>query len=78
MFRFVLTSLAVTLILIKPAYAYIDPGTASIVLQAVIGGIAAAGIFFRSYLHRLLSALRAWGGKKEPDLPARQEETDGD
>ena len=33
-----------------PAYAYIDPGTASIVLQSIIGGIAAAGLFFRSHI----------------------------
>lgn len=31
-----------------PAHAYVDPGTASIVLQSLIGGIAAAGLFFRS------------------------------
>ncbi len=33
-----------------PAYAYIDPGTASIVLQSIIGGIAAASLFFRSHI----------------------------
>ena len=33
-----------------PAHAYIDPGTASIVLQSIIGGIAAAGLFFRTHI----------------------------
>ena len=33
-----------------PAHAYIDPGTASIILQSVIGGIAAAGLFFRTHV----------------------------
>ena len=28
------------------AYAYIDPGTGGIVLQVIIGAIAAIGIFF--------------------------------
>ena len=78
MIKFAIATLAATFFLVKPAFAYIDPGTASIALQAVIGGVAAAGIFFRSHLQRMLSALRAWGGRKGSDRPALQEETDGD
>ncbi len=37
-----------------PAHAYIDPGTASIVLQSIIGAIAAGSLFFRTHL------LAAW------------------
>ncbi len=33
-----------------PAHAYIDPGTASIVLQSIIGAIAAGSLFFRTHL----------------------------
>ena len=33
-----------------PAHAYIDPGTASIVLQSIIGAIAAGSLFFRVHL----------------------------
>ena len=33
-----------------PAHAYIDPGTASIVLHGIVGGIAAAGLFFRTHI----------------------------
>ena len=33
-----------------PAHAYIDPGTASIVLQSIIGAIAAGTLFFRTHV----------------------------
>lgn len=33
-----------------PAHAYVDPGTASIVLQSIIGAIAAGSLFFRTHL----------------------------
>ncbi len=34
--------LFLTLIFSKPAYAYLDPGTGSIIIQAILGFIAAA------------------------------------
>lgn len=34
----------------QPAYAYLDPGTGSILLQAIIGGIAAMMMFGRGAL----------------------------
>ena len=37
------------------AYAYIDPGTGSIMLQALIGGIAAAGAAISFYWSRIKS-----------------------
>ena len=36
-----------------PAYAYLDPATGSIILQAVIGGVAGATLLFRTQLYRL-------------------------
>ncbi len=36
-------------------WAYIDPGTGSIILQVVIGGLLGASYFMRSKLKRLLS-----------------------
>lgn len=35
---------------VKPAQAYVDPGTATIAIQALLGAIAAGGIFFRHKL----------------------------
>lgn len=42
----------------KPAYAYIDPGTSSIVLQIVLGGIGGAWLFLKSLPGGLLTRLR--------------------
>jgi hypothetical protein len=36
-----------------PAHAYIDPATGSIVLQAAIGAIAGATLFFRTSLYKV-------------------------
>ncbi len=41
---------AVYLSLSSPAAAYLDGATASMVLQALIGGAATAAFYFRSYL----------------------------
>lgn len=35
----------------KPAYAYIDPGTISIVVQAVVAGVAGAAATFRYWIN---------------------------
>jgi hypothetical protein len=34
---------ALSVVLTRPAHAYLDPGTASMLLQGILGGIAAAG-----------------------------------
>lgn len=54
--RALYTSLAFALFFASPAYAYIDPGTGSILLQALIGGIAAATTFVTLKYHALKSA----------------------
>ncbi len=41
-----------------PAWAYLDPGTGSMILQGVIGGIAAAVVLGKLYWHRLLRFLK--------------------
>lgn len=37
----------------SPAYAYLDPATGSIILQALFGAIAGAAVFFRTSLYRV-------------------------
>ena len=37
---------------------YIDPGTASMLISTILGGIAAVGVFLKMYWHRLLVLLR--------------------
>lgn len=46
------------LMLTDTAYAYLDPGTGSILLQGLIGAVAAGLAFFKFYWHRLKSVLR--------------------
>lgn len=36
-----------------PAHAYIDPGTGSIILQSIIGGIAAGALVIKLYWAKL-------------------------
>jgi hypothetical protein len=37
-----------------PAHAYLDPGTGSIILQAIIGGIAMGAVTARLYWNKIL------------------------
>ena len=50
-------SLALWAVQIAPAYAYMDPGTGSLLLQGLLGGIAGAAVFIRIYWHKLASWL---------------------
>jgi len=45
------------------AEAYLDPGTGSMMLQVILGGIAAIGVALKLYWHKLRVFLGA--GKKE-------------
>jgi hypothetical protein len=47
-----------TVISTRPAYAYLDPGSASLIIQGIIGTIAAAGFVFRSYLYKFMAMIR--------------------
>lgn len=71
-FKTVLGALAVLgLIGIQPAYAYLDPGTGSIILQAVIGAVAGALIVVKLYWYRFTSFLR---GNKVPGAGERHKD----
>ena len=51
-----------------PAYAYIDPGAGSIILQVLLGGVAGALVLGKLYLSQLKDLLgklfRRSGGSK--------------
>ena len=49
-----------------PAQAYLDPGAGSILLQVLLGGFAAAGVFAKLFWHSLSAPFR------------RRQSTDGD
>ena len=38
----------------QPDFAYIDPGSGSMILQLILGGLAAAAVFLKMFWHRLL------------------------
>jgi hypothetical protein len=40
-----------------PAHAYLDPGTGSMILQVLLGGIAGVAVAGKFYWHRLRSLL---------------------
>ena len=42
---------------ISSAHAYLDPGTGSIILQGIIGAIAAIAVASKLYWHKLLKLL---------------------
>jgi membrane associated rhomboid family serine protease len=49
------------------AQAYLDPGTGSIILQAVIGGIAGGLVLMRIYWAKVKAFVRGQGKPKESD-----------
>ena len=41
----------------QPAAAYLDPGAGSMLLQALLGGVAAVGVIAKLYWHRVTTAI---------------------
>jgi len=41
-----------------PAYAYLDPGSGSMLLQLLLGGVAALAVILKFYWNRFLSLFR--------------------
>lgn len=60
-----------------PAYAYIDPGAGSLVVQMLIGAIATLSAMVSIYFRQLLAFLGI-GKKKTVSLQPRKDETDVD
>jgi len=58
-----LISIFVLLAISLNAHAYLDPGTGSMLLQVILGGIAAVGVAVKLYWHKLRAAFGM--GKKE-------------
>ena len=55
--------------------AYLDPGSGSMILQILLGGVAAIAVTAKLYWHRLLKFLRI---KKDDDVvePKQQQQAD--
>ena len=44
------------LLMFTDAVAYLDPGTGSMLLQVILGGVAAVGVAVKLYWHKLRAA----------------------
>jgi len=47
------------------AYAYLDPGTGSMLLQVILGGIAALGVALKLFWHKIMVAIGRCGRKTQ-------------
>lgn len=61
-----LVALTVVLIVPQAAHAYLDPASGSMILQAVIGGVAAGALAFKYYWRRI-QAFFGYGSTDEPE-----------
>lgn len=67
--RLILVPVAIVAGTATPAYAYLDPGTGSMILQALLGGAAGVAIAGKFYWRRLLVMV---GLRTEPEPPTEQ------
>jgi hypothetical protein len=57
----------IELFMLRPTvFAYLDPGTGSMIVQLLVGGVAAVAVTDKLYWHRILRLLRI--RKDEPEL----------
>ena len=45
------------MLFINTTHAYLDPGTGSMLLQVILGGIAAVGVIIKLYWYKILAFL---------------------
>ena len=60
------------LLFTQPAWAYLDPGTGSMLLQVILGGIAAVGVALKLGWHKIRAAL-GFAAKSDEDEEQEQE-----
>ena len=46
------------LLVATPAWAYLDPGTGSMLLQVILGGVAAVGVAIKMFWHRIIAVFK--------------------
>jgi hypothetical protein len=62
----VAVALLAVLSLASPAYAYLDPGTGSMLVSAVIGVAAAVGLALKMFWYRVIGLFRGKKGGIQP------------
>lgn len=56
----------------RTAYAYLDPGTGSMIIQILLGGIAGAAVVLKLYWHRLMAL---FAGRRTKEIASENDET---
>ena len=56
-------------------FAYIDPGSGSLIIQALIAGMVALPIFFRQQITRALRAVRGGSDLGSESAPGQDDST---
>jgi hypothetical protein len=67
--RVLLLALVACLLITSPAHAYLDPGTGSMLLSAIIGVAAAVGLMLKLFWYRLVCLLRGKKAGLRPGAP---------
>jgi hypothetical protein len=62
LFASILTFIATSL----PAHAYLDPGTGSLIVQSLVGGVLAASTFTAFYMGKIMKVFRRITGRARP------------
>lgn len=52
---------------VSPAYAYLDPGTGSMMLQLMLGGVAGLMVVGKLYFQRVSEFFRSFGRRRRPE-----------
>jgi hypothetical protein len=53
--RFLIVALLV--LTVEPAFAYLDPGTGSMLLQVILGGVAAVAVAIKLFWYKIRAAV---------------------
>ena len=64
-----LAIVTITISFCTPVFAYLDPGSGSAILSAIIGAFVAAGIAIKSYWYKLKKLFNFKRKKEEADGP---------
>ncbi len=64
---FCIVAVSAVIVLMKPAYAYLDPGAASMILQALLGGIAGLAVLCTLYWRKFLGFLKRYQRSEPKD-----------
>ena len=61
----------------ESVFAYIDPGSGSLIVQALIAGLVAIPIFFRHQISRIIRSVRGKGDEGTDTMPGHDDAARG-